>query len=129
MDMDIATVNDELARLLVAAGYINVYAFRPVQTLSPPCIYVDWPMNIELNRTFAGMSEADFPIIFVGPSESGIDSRNFISDIIKDAGAVKAAINQSTILKVLINNPAVVDIPGENNSSFIGVKFIAHVRY
>lgn len=89
-----ANLDDIMDGLATASGVSPAYAF-PVQSITPPCILVDFPSAIDFDQTFQrGSDRLVVPVWYiVGQPIMGTGIRSALSDALAGAGSVKDALD------------------------------------
>lgn len=95
--LDLAATMDALAAKLVAGSVaVKRVSAWPDEALSPPCVVIDYPEEIEYDLTFGrGSDEAVFPIWFLVGKVTGKASRDALSAVVSGANAasIKAVLD------------------------------------
>lgn len=93
--IDLAGTMDALAAKLVAGSVAakRVHAW-PEENVTPPCVVIAYPDDIEYDQTFGrGSDKTSFPIYFLVGKVTGKASRAALSALVTGSGAIKNVLD------------------------------------
>lgn len=117
-----------LASVIDNAGLVaNVYDF-PTESVVVPCFVVGYPTRWEFDAAFGqvGVGTAVFPCWFMVGKTNTEDARNALSDILSQAGSVKALLDACAAYDVRVTGAEVAEIT-VSGVAYLAAKFDCEV--
>jgi len=92
--INLASVMDAIANTITEAGVTDRAYAWPVESVSPPCVVVGYPKELDFDVTFTrGSDRALFPVYVIVGKVSDRSARDVLSNVITGATGIKDALD------------------------------------